>query len=116
MSGTAQKGLARIGFRPIRKQIEILEQCTGITFSLDANTLDLAEEMALVRNLGIHNRWEVNGFYRSESKSSSQWSDGEIRVFDSTELQQWYKSLIDMTHATSFPIAKLYCSASGCPV
>ncbi|MCZ6834428.1 MAG: hypothetical protein O7G85_01510 [Planctomycetota bacterium] len=115
LSNNAQKNLERLGFAAIRRQIEILEQCTGLTFQFDASTIDHAEEMALVRNLGIHNRWEVNYHYRSKSIFATRWSEGELRVFDATELEQWHISLINMIHNTSFPIAKLYCSASDYP-
>ena len=115
MSKAEQKELERVGFVPIRKQIEILERSTGVIFSIEADTIDNAEEMSLVRNLGIHNRWEVNDFYKFKTKSTQQWTTGEIRVFTVPELEAWHRSLINMTHETCFPIAEQYVAASDFP-
>ena len=115
LSNTEQKELERLGFAPIRKQIEVLERSTGVKFSLADDILDNAEEMALVRNLGIHNRWEVNDFYKSKTKTSQEWTAGDIRVFTALELEAWNESLVRLTHETCFPIAKLYCAASDFP-
>jgi hypothetical protein len=57
----------------------------------------------------------VNNFYISKTKTTQQWTNGEIRVFTVPELEAWHKSLINLTHETCFPIAKLYCAASGFP-
>jgi hypothetical protein len=109
------RDLEQIGFASIRNQISLLSVSTGINLSLAPEIVDKVEEMSLVRNLGIHNRWEVNSFYLSKSKHSGEWELGEIRTFCASELEGWHKSLVELVHQTCFAVAKLYSAASGFP-
>lgn len=101
------KELERIGFKPIIEQFTILENATGLKFDLLPNTIESLSELALVRNLGIHNQWEVDGLYLKWSKNT-QWKKGEIRVFSKEELELWHQSLIEAIHKTSTLVAKKY--------
>ena len=52
-----RKSLARIGWNEITQQLSILEESCGIKFNISDATLSDINEMSLVRNLGMHNRW-----------------------------------------------------------
>ena len=44
------KDLLKLNFKPFRKQIEIVRNETGIMLKVDNHTIDLVEEMHLIRN------------------------------------------------------------------
>ena len=93
---------------PIDEQTEILSKSTGIAFRFASETVDLAKEMSMVRNLGTHIRWEVDAYYRANTSSTRTWEVGELREFDAGELQKWHAALIDLINATSIEVAKVY--------
>lgn len=115
ITNSDQRDLESIGFASITKQVNILEKCIGISFQFDSDTLDHAAEMALVRNLGIHNRWEVSEFYLTRTKTTAQWTVGDIRTFGVSDIQDWHQSLIRMINGTSIPVAKHFRDASDYP-
>jgi hypothetical protein len=100
--------------REIEKQLSILEGACGLTFNLPGSTMVAVKEMSLVRNLGLHNRWEVDAFYLSKTPSSG-WTKGEIRIVGIEELRTWVSSLTKLLDETSMPIARKYCSAPDYP-
>jgi hypothetical protein len=112
ITNSDQRDLERIGFASITKQIKILQKCTGISFQFESDTLAHATEMALVRNLGIHNRWEVNEFYLARTKTAAQWTVGDIRTFGVPELEHWHQNLINMINSTSIKVAIHFRDAS----
>lgn len=115
ISQSMKNKLKRIGFSSISEQIEILEQCVSISFSFDSTTMGHVVEMALVRNLGIHNRWEVNKFYLERTQTAADWQIGSIRDFGVQELERWHDSLTRMINATSIQIAEYYSRVSDYP-
>jgi hypothetical protein len=70
--------------------------------------------MSYVRNLGLHNRWEVDAFYLRKTLTAG-WNVGEIRVVTIDELKTWVSSLTSLLTETSIPIAKKYFSAPDYP-
>lgn len=108
-----EKALKRIGNNGILKQVELLSLASGETFNLDLSTKEALKEMSLVRNLGIHNRWEVDEYYvrNSQTQNNSNWQKGEVRTFDQAELITWHGSLIKAINKTSIPIAKRFVDA-----
>lgn len=65
LSSKDKKTLQSIGFLPLKKQLKTLEKVSGVKFNISKDVLDALLEMAFVRNLGLHNRWEVDSFYHS---------------------------------------------------
>lgn len=114
LDGKQQKLLERIDRAGIKEQLSILELATGVTFSIPNTVMSSIKELSLVRNLGMHNRWEVDGFYLSQS-STSNWEVGDVRLFEATELRDWISSLSKLLDETSFPIATKYVSAPDYP-
>lgn len=108
LSNTEKQRLGRIGFRPIGEQAELLSKATGITFGFKPETIEQAKEMSRVRNLGVHNRWEVDAYYRANHSSSRAWEVGELREFDAEELQRWHAALVELVNVTGIEVAKVY--------
>ena len=64
-------------------------------------------EMSRVRNLGIHNRWEVDNVYLANTDNNGIWTLGEIRRVDQNEVLQWRIALDKLLLNTWPPIAQL---------
>jgi len=96
--------LKRIGFTNFADQIDILRESTGLPLLIPIESIKGVREMSLVRNIGLHNRWEV---------SAGPWSAGDIRTVESPELLGWHEDLMKVINATWPPIAERYVSAPG---
>ena len=108
------KLLEQIGFKEITRQFELLEKSCDIKFAFPTYVLSSLKEMALARNLGLHNRWEVDAFYKERS-SSTGFGIGDIRVVNKKELMEWHGSLIRCINETTFPIAAKFVQAPDYP-
>ncbi|MBA7635067.1 hypothetical protein ES703_42667 [subsurface metagenome] len=106
--------LQRIGFKPLSKQLRILENAGNVKFNIPKDILNALSEMALVRNIGLHNRWEIDSFYLSKTNSSG-WNIGEIREFNIIELGQWHKCIMTVIHETSVEVSKKFVYAPDYP-
>ena len=106
--------LRRIGFVPITEQLSILELASGVTFKLGESDIDNLREMSLVRNLGLHNRWEVDEAYLRLSACRTYAKD-EIRFIQEGELGDWHASLIRALSETSIALAIRYVDAPDFP-
>jgi hypothetical protein len=109
-----QKNLARIGWKEITQQLTILEESCGITFNLSHAILSDINEMSLVRNLGMHNRWEADKYYLNKT-SSSNWDLKDVRLIEIAELRSWSGSLSKLINETSLEIAINYAGAPDFP-
>jgi len=111
LSSRKRQLLRKIGFRPIGEQTDIISEATGLSFGFEPATITLVEEMSRVRNLGVHNRWEVDDYYSTKHSSSRAWDIGELREFDADELMSWHQALLDMLNVTTVVVAKAYVAA-----
>ncbi len=84
------KDLRRIGSLPLLIQLDILSIAAGAHFAIDPASLEDLKEMSLVRNIGLHNRWEVDRDYLSKS-AQKKYGLGEIRNIEIQELYRWYQ-------------------------
>ena len=84
--GKPKKAFGRISIQSIVDQLETLEQVCHVRFNLLKVDLENLKEMSLVRNLGLHNRWEVDKEYLKRS-SFRALAEGELRVVQEVELQ-----------------------------
>lgn len=109
-----EKDLARIGWKEIAQQLTILEKSCGIKFNLSSAILSDINEMSLVRNLGMHNRWEVDDYYLNKT-SSSKWDLKDVRLIDIAELRSWSGSLSKLINETSLEIAIKYVHSPDFP-
>jgi hypothetical protein len=101
------KDLLKVSSKPFFKQMEIIKNETGILLNLDSDTLDLVEEMHLVRNLGMHNEWNVDETYLKYSKTTNL-KLGDKRNFDIPELTKWYSAFLQLIEVLTYEIATLY--------
>jgi hypothetical protein len=75
------------------------------------DSVECVREMSLVRNIGLHNRWEVDEGYLKQTNSTGLWAVGDIRTVESTELLRWHQDLMNVINATWPPIAERYVDA-----
>lgn len=109
------KDLQRITRPEILEQISKMEKVCKLDFEVSEQTKQSIKEMSLVRNLGLHNRWEVDQEYLNKTSQKNRWRIGNIRTFDSKELGLWYRSLLDLINKTCRPVAIKYASAPKYP-
>ena len=109
------RNLLRITRPEILEQILIIEKVCKLDFHVSEEIRECIREMSLVRNLGIHNRWEVDQQYLNKASSQDRWQIGDIRTFDSKELRLWHRSLIELINKTCKPVATKYVSVSPYP-
>lgn len=102
------RDLKRIGFANFVDQIDILREATGLPLLISTESVECIREMSLVRNIGLHNRWEVDEAYLKQTKSAGPWLVGDIRTVESPELLGWHKDLMNVVNATWPPIAERY--------
>lgn len=112
---SSKKKLRRITHLEILEQISFLERVCNLDFKISSETKQCIKEMSLVRNLGLHNRWEVDQLYLDKTSKRNQWQIGDIRTFDVGELRLWHRSLIDLISKTCKPVAIQYVSAQAYP-
>ncbi len=95
---------------PINQQLEIISKVSGIDLTLSSNDIQEFVEMSLVRNLGLHNRWEIDETYLRKAKRQ-QSSVGELRIVSVDELYQWHSLLVKVLRSSSLECAKVFCDA-----
>ena len=108
--------LRRITHPEILEQISIIEKVCKLDFHISEETKQNVKEMSLVRNLGLHSRWEVDQKYLNKTSEQNQWQISDIRTFDSKELILWHRSLIDLINKTCKPVAVKYVLAAKHPL
>ena len=107
--------LERLGFEKIQRQLTVLEKTCRVKFDFSSEERGLIDELSLVRNLGMHNRWEVNSYYLKRTKEH-RFAEGELRVFDQVELQRWHGALNKAIRETSSCIAQRFVEARPYPI
>lgn len=107
--------LKRITFKEINEQISIIENSCSLDLKISDDSRGHIKEMSLVRNLGLHNRWEVDELYIQKTLEYKRWQIGEIRVFSDNDLRIWHKSLSEMINQSCKHIAIKYVSVPTFP-
>ena len=92
--------LLRIDHKSVLQQLEIIEKSCDVSFDITPGQRSHFKEMTLVRNLGVHNRWEVDRHYL-EKTDTGPWETNQIREFDETELNPWHGRLLRIVNNTS---------------
>jgi hypothetical protein len=101
------KDLLKLNLKPFTRQIEIVKKETGIPLVIADDTLDLIEEMDLVRNLGMHNEWEVDETYLKKTKTS-RFKFGDKRIFYIPEITKWHSAFLQLIGALASETAVRY--------
>lgn len=115
LSRKEEKDLDRIGFLSICHQLTTLEKSCVEIFGIPNNVLEDLKEMSLVRNLALHNRWEVDQKYLDNTSNNQYWNIGELRLFDISELRLWHQGLLEAVKKTWISIATKYLNAPRYP-
>lgn len=102
--------LRRVGYLGIIQQLDLLEKASATTFSLDQDDRERLREMSLVRNLGLHNRWEVDERYLALSKCK-KYGKNHLRSVDHVELTEWHECLVRAVNETTTKIAQSFSAA-----
>ena len=99
--------LARADRLPITEQLDILQVSTGIDFGLTETDVIELFEMTLIRNIGLHNRWEIDETYLKKTQKIGL-IIGDLRIVEASELQLWHSLLIKVISRSSVELAKEY--------
>ncbi len=103
----SEKDLNNLSFKPFNKQLEIIKSASRIPLKINPVSLELIQELHLVRNLGLHNEWEVDELYLQRSKSSG-YITGQKRNVEISEINSWHKAFVDLITILSDEIASHY--------
>lgn len=106
--------LSRISYCSIVQQLEIIETAAGVELEIDENVKEHLKEMSRVRNLGLHNRWEVDEKYLELSGRTDVELE-DIRFVEIDEINLWYGALIKTLSETCRKIAINYVAAPAYP-
>lgn len=114
LSTQEARRISRIAMLPIIEQVGLIE--TVLQFSSVLSSKERADlcEMSLVRNLGLHNRWEVDEKYLRLT-SRTRLEVGDIRVFDRDELWEWHNILMLLVSEFSDKVAIAFVKAPPFP-
>ena len=114
LSGKRKRAFENIGYKSITDQLDVFQAASGVAFNLEEDDLENLKEMSLVRNLGLHNRWEVDREYLRRSASTNL-TEGELRIVEEGELGTWHASLITVLSETAKVVAIKYSAAPDYP-
>lgn len=101
---SSNSNLKNIGKKSILEQIQTIET----SLSLEGSTIKDADKKILklasdTRNIGIHNRWEVDEKYLESYPDT--WKLGEIRLINSSELKKWGETFIHCIGVIAYDVA-----------
>jgi hypothetical protein len=105
-----EKRLRQIGFQPIHDQLSLVEAAAAGNLNLDPRVLERITELSLVRNLGMHNEWEVDQHYLGRT-IQTKWQLGDTRSVEVGELIQWRDAINVAIGSTAKVTAKSFASA-----
>lgn len=107
MSKALESSFRRADRLPFDEQIPVLSSAADVAFPGADECISELYEMTLVRNIGLHNRWEIDAKYLGES-SCTRFMVGEIRDVTASELHSWQALLIKLIQCTSTTLAMRY--------
>ncbi len=114
LSRPDERRLARVSFLPIIEQLEIIEVAGGIKLPLKQDDRTELEEMGLVRNLGLHNRSEVDAWYLTKTQRKGL-NPGDLRIIDVDELYVWHGLLISLVNESAQQLAVAFVAVPDYP-
>jgi hypothetical protein len=102
-----EKKLPNIGLESFSRQIVLLQAASGGALSFQATHLNQLKEMVRVRNLGVHNQWEITAYYvRTSGRHRS--AVGDVRDIEIRELEGWRKILAGIINKSASYFASMY--------
>ncbi len=107
MNKETRETLKKPDRKTIRTQLDTICNVLGASLQLDNSDVDALDEMWRVRNLGLHNRWEVDRKYQARAGNRSP-ALGELRVVDISELSHWRAVLTKVIRLTANGCSKFF--------
>lgn len=114
LNSANKKDFARIGNCSISHQLKILQNVTGANFDISDSDTQNFQELSLIRNLGIHNRWEVDEKYLEKSRATNIEVD-EVRELPLDELFSFHSSFHNVLHETCRKVSIKYAKSPDYP-
>ncbi|MCU1306134.1 MAG: hypothetical protein JWN45_829 [Acidobacteriaceae bacterium] len=114
LSNSDEKRLLRADRLPLGEQFEVLQLAIGVALLLSEAERQELREMSLVRNLGLHNRWEIDAQYLKETTRNGV-EIGDLRLVDMAELRSWHSLLIKALSSSALECAKRFNAAPDFP-
>jgi hypothetical protein len=108
------KRLDRFNSLPICEQLEVIQIVAEIILTLEESEMNELQEMTLVRNLGLHNRWEIDKRYL-ERTGRKGYQLGELRVIELDELKKWHEMFCKVVQITTSEVALAFVGAKDYP-
>lgn len=115
LSKEDEKRLTRVDRLPLPEQLALIELTIGTNLPLSEAERQELKEMSLVRNLGLHNRWEIDTIYMKET-SKTGFQTGDLRIVNIEELLKWQALLIKLLNSSSVECAKRFNTAPDFPM
>ena len=104
-----QSSWNRVDRLPILEQLKAIESIGEDQFDLAAENCSELEEMTLVRNLGLHNNWEIDEIYLRRTIRRG-YKLGATRVLALPELMKWHEILHQLIIKTCKMISNRFCA------
>src|SRR5262245_35804356 len=96
----------------IEADVRRIQNLCGVSeWPFDPRVVEQWNELSLVRNLGIHHRWEVNRHYLKASMWREYWYPGDLRIPIEDEVVTWIDCVKDAVNNTSVWAAKRFADA-----
>ena len=99
----------KIVYAPFKEQIAWLDRLCNSSIP-GQQSLDAVDEMICVRNLGLHNAWEVDRKYLHQHRGGS-FQLGQIRAVKSDELLNWQRGILAVLDHYASAVAKRFSDA-----
>jgi hypothetical protein len=104
-----KKDLLRIGWIPgIEEQTQTIQTISNVPIDLPETSKSQIKEMCQVRNLGMHNNWEVDETYKNISLQKENWFLGQFRKTTLDEVEQWEIELLKLVNRIATLISARY--------
>jgi hypothetical protein len=110
LSNSITQRFDKVERKSLNEQLEIIEAVVGITLNLSSDERLELKEMALARNLGLHNRWEIDPQYLEKTERKGL-QVGELRIVDIKELESWHSLLVRLLNNLGLECAKKFYAA-----
>ena len=102
-----EKDFRRIGYSSISQQLGILQAVTTITFNLNVHDIKNIIMLSLIRNLGIHNGWQVDSRYIEKTGNTNLKVSDTLRV-SVPEMQLYHESFYNILLETCSKVSMKY--------
>lgn len=105
LDSDSEKHLSNLHKGTINQQLRTLNKALLNKIDYPSEKIEILNELFLIRNLGLHNRWACDEDYLIKSKHSSKWEKDQIRIIGIAELELMNKELRNLVRILTNAIA-----------